>query len=234
MKFDSSRIIIVSGMPRAGTSVITYVLAKHKDITLYIDGTEAHVLENTLLPNWTGSEEQIELIQKILSKTKTKYILLKRPIHCINSKFIERDFPNALFVFMERELKEITTSWKNSGMVGKNIYENAEESHNRFKKKMRDMMVEKKIINSLEDFCENPQILLSKVSEITKLENIFNTDIVARNEKWTSKYHRELIENKKALVSMSKKTKIGLKGFKKEYKIDSSIIIEGDKDDLVG
>ena len=221
MNIDSSRIIIVSGMPRAGTSIITYCLACHKDITLYVDGTESHVLENTLLPKWKRTKQNIELLNKILQKTKTKYLLLKRPMNCINLNYLQQDFTDSYYVLMKRKLKDISVSWKESKMVSKKIYTNPQKSYNNFINALQSFKHKQKIIYNIEEAINQPDIFFNKITASLQLDTNFNYSALKENGKWSRKYVQALINKQKILLSATNKTQTGLKN----YKLNKNIII---------
>jgi hypothetical protein len=221
MGFDSSRIIIVSGLPRAGTSVMTYILATHKDISLFIEGHEIHVLENEILPLWTGTEEQHKKIQRILNTSQNKFVLLKRPE--LYSKKEEtnfnKDFKDSIFVLMDRKFSDISKSWQTSSMIPSRIANEANDFYEDSKKQIQDFIKiypEKRFLYTLEQLKNNPNSILEKISNLLGIQNKFDTNILKDKGKWDhNKYVKELLLSRIAFTDLTtnkQRTMIGLKG----------------------
>jgi hypothetical protein len=107
MIVGNERLIIVLGMAHSGTTILAYVLKQHPQVLCFTDGTEAWLLENTLLLcAQTGS------IQQLLNQYPNQRILLKRPWSCIrHADWLEREMPNARYLYCVRPFEEIAQSW---------------------------------------------------------------------------------------------------------------------------
>lgn len=231
---DYSKIIIVTGMPRAGTSIITRVLASHPEITLFADGSEIHVLENHLLPLWTDSNQDIETLEAIQSKCETEYLVMKRPDlfkKDEENNFSER-FKDSLFIVMRRGFKKLKKSWNMSGMVPKKMALNAKNIYKESNKEIKKFIQEesdRRILYSLEQLQQNPKELFSIVSSKLEIENLFSTASINNKGKWDhSKYLRELFLKRKAITNLSTNKESTLRGIGKkmtEEEIDSIITI---------
>jgi hypothetical protein len=103
----NERLIVVFGMAHSGTTILTYVLNKHPETMLAVDGEKSWILENTWLPL-----EQGEPIQGFLATYPNKRLLLKRPWNEVwHGDWMRREMPNAKFIYCYRDFDEITKSW---------------------------------------------------------------------------------------------------------------------------
>lgn len=231
---DYSKIIIVTGLPRSGTSIVTRTLASHPDITLFADGTEIHVLENTLLPLWTDSKEDLDILEKIQNKCRTKYLLMKRPGILRKSKgdHISERFKDSLFVIMQRDFYGLKRSWNASRMVPRRMIDNIDsiykDNNIRVEKFIRDNP-EKRILYLLEDLQKNPKELFSLISSNLELENLFSTVLIKYKGRWDhSKHLRELFISGKAITNLNtnrEKTLIGINNRMTKKEIEKIITI---------
>jgi hypothetical protein len=107
MLIGNERLIIIIGMAHSGTTILAYVLKQHPDVFCFTDGTEAWILENTLL-----LRARTEAIQQLLNQHPTKRILLKRPWTTMrHADWLEREMPNARYLYCLRPFEEIARSW---------------------------------------------------------------------------------------------------------------------------
>lgn len=103
----NERLIIVLGMAHSGTTILTHVLRQHPDITLFVDGSEAWIYENTYLPL-----EQSEPIQQLLTDYPNRRIILKRPWNEVwHGDWMAQEMPNAKFIYCYRSFEETAKSW---------------------------------------------------------------------------------------------------------------------------
>jgi hypothetical protein len=70
----NDRLIIVTGMPYSGTTVLTFLLQKHRDVTLCRAGRGQHLLEHQAL-----QEMSTEGIRQILHDHPAGRVLIKSP-----------------------------------------------------------------------------------------------------------------------------------------------------------
>lgn len=99
--------IIVVGMARSGTTLITDILAKMGDYHVEI---EPHALWKSGNFNFFNDEEYSitdSIVQRIRrnfeKKAAGKQILEKSPINCLRAGLVHAVFPNAKIVYIERE-----------------------------------------------------------------------------------------------------------------------------------
>lgn len=206
--------IIITGFPRACTSVMTYVLALHKDITLYTDGAQSHVLENHFLAFWDNRTEDFEKLERIKEATVTSNILFKRPEFYARENVIAK----AKYIFMTRDKKDLINSWLNSPMTNQNkrITNNPEQYYlenikliNSFAQKYDSIIV------SMEDLFSKRKIVKQRLSAFLNIKNNFNTSIINSKRTWDHTGNlKKLFEKQKILTDLSEtKDKTTLKQF---------------------
>lgn len=104
---DNKRLIIITGMPHSGTTILAYILKQHPDILCYTDGNEAWLLENDLLLS-----ENSEDIEKILKQNSDKIILLKRPLSEVKkANWMKNEMPDAKYIYCYKTFDDINLSW---------------------------------------------------------------------------------------------------------------------------
>ena len=72
------RLIIVTGMARSGTSIVSAYLGTHSEVKLVVGGPLWWQCENEILSS-DASKTRWDIIDELLAKYPTKRILLKRP-----------------------------------------------------------------------------------------------------------------------------------------------------------
>jgi hypothetical protein len=104
---DNKRLLIITGLPHSGTTILTYILKQHPDILCYTDGNEGWILENDLL-----FSENSEEIEKILERNSDKIVLLKRPlVEVKKSNWMKNEMPNAKYIYCYKTFEDINLSW---------------------------------------------------------------------------------------------------------------------------
>lgn len=117
-------LIVITGFPRAGTSIMAYMLGMHESITIAIDGPRKHRLENTVLHN-SGCSDTKRLNQ-LLSITEPKHLLLKSPCFC------DSDNLKSKYIVMRRNRDELIQSWRRYDDMNKTPYDfNADDMYTR-------------------------------------------------------------------------------------------------------
>jgi len=72
--------LLVTGLPRSGTTIVAHVLSTHPDIDIYTSGAEARVLEcDELRPDRCTVEDLRAVRDDVLAKSAAQYTVLKRP-----------------------------------------------------------------------------------------------------------------------------------------------------------
>lgn len=94
-------------MAHSGTTVLCHLLQQHPDVVCCTNGNEAWLYENTWLPL-----EQCGPIQDLLHQFGDKRVLLKRPWNEVrHSAWMQREMPDAKFIYCYRDFADITASW---------------------------------------------------------------------------------------------------------------------------
>ena len=125
---NHERLLIVPGMARSGTTILTYVLARHPQVALYRAGREARVLENDCLI-WKNVRRIGEAAGMF---RQARYVLLKRPWQEKDADWMQQNMPDAHYIIMLRDKEGIMRSWKTTGrwaVVGFNLPDEALDAH---------------------------------------------------------------------------------------------------------
>lgn len=130
-RMDSSRILIVLGMARSGTTILTYVLANHPQIHLITNGKQYHVLENNVLPG-PMTPHQLQFLDTKIKQYKGQYLLLKRPWEEGALAKYQKYFPNARFLCTLRDFESIKKSWMRTRMVQQDTREHPKEKYSQY------------------------------------------------------------------------------------------------------
>jgi hypothetical protein len=113
------KIVLVVGMARSGTTLVSHILGSMNDIHTEI---EPHVLwksgnfHNLCDDEYDCDEKSINFIRKqILNAAKGKNILEKSPINCLRPHLVHATFPDAKIVYTERDpVRCIYSNYKRS------------------------------------------------------------------------------------------------------------------------
>lgn len=192
---NHQRMVIVLGMARSGTTVFTYILAKHPEFGLFRAGSEAWVLENACIPdkNISRLKEVAELYPA------RKYVLLKRPWQEKHAQWFKEVMPNARYIIMLRERDGIMKSWNGSGnwaIRGHNGYQSNPEA---YYEEYRDYALsfpdifgpESCQIIRYEELLNSPSDVFKRLSGWLEVEDCFNVSLYKKNGHWDRKRSQE-------------------------------------------
>lgn len=121
--YQGENLIFILGAPRSGTTWLLKVLSEHPAIVAAtVDNLDARINTNETLETnvFTPSREFTDNAIKnrflhLSLKNYGKIIVEKTPIHTLHHERIKRVFPNAVFVVIDREPRDIITSLLNVG-----------------------------------------------------------------------------------------------------------------------
>lgn len=168
---DNKRLIIITGMPHSGTTILTYILKQHPDILCYIDGNEGWLLENDLLLS-----ENSEEIEKILYQNLEKIILLKRPLSEVKkANWMKNEMPDAKYIYCYKTFDDINLSWIKPTSFCPELREACDDERKRFYRNSWDAAMQfgenlkyfKKIFYN--NFLENPSSIMRDLSNLANL-----------------------------------------------------------------
>ena len=177
--------IFILGMARSGTTTMANVLGSHPKIYLVINGSEHWLLENNYLVGLKDSETKSKQIKNLQKKYIDKFILLKRPWKEDCPWFFERHFPNAKYIIMNREYKNISNSWKNNKWACnktnyQEIYEmRTKKIYSTFKNKLKNVLIVK-----LEDLISSPKMTLTTIAKHLELKPQFDMSRLNDGKNW--------------------------------------------------
>lgn len=203
----TNRIIIISGMPRSGTSILTYILSLHPDVTLFVEGSQGHVLENHLLYEWQSDDYDIKKLTRILDEVDTKYILLKRP-HVYNNQSIKDFFVESKFIITAREFESINNSWQNTNMVEESIKQNSKEFFDTQRQAISDFLDQRENTSlhvQIEQLWSRPEHVIKDISRFLDINNeTFKRDTLQYHGRWDDHFYlRDVLLKGKAITDLS-------------------------------
>jgi hypothetical protein len=107
------KYIIVVGMAHSGTTILTRTLSQHPSVVCYRTGPQAWLYENDALASGDAFP-----VFEFAARQSVPYILMKRPWVCHRPYFLVANWPDAYYLYMQREREEIFKSWaKPTSMV---------------------------------------------------------------------------------------------------------------------
>jgi len=180
------KAIFVTGMARTGTTIMTHTLTSHPDISTYIGGREAYLLENDYMSSSGGIEYPKE-IKKIIKRAndKNKFALFKRPwVHKYPEEF-KKYFPNSYFILMTRSCQETLDSWKRFGggheKLNKDVYEKHLDYYDEF---IHILGEDRCLLISLEDMISNKEKVFKGIAKMIGIDFKFNLTAIGENRHW--------------------------------------------------
>ena len=106
----NERLIIVVGMAHSSTTIMTYLLKQHPDVYCHSIGTESWLFESDFLSNVKSDS-----IQNLLDNNLDKRVLLKKPWNTSHhGEWMQREMPDARYLYCLRPFEDITISWSKS------------------------------------------------------------------------------------------------------------------------
>jgi hypothetical protein len=108
-----SRLIVVCGMARTGSTALTAYIGTHPDVVLVVDGAQWYRAETDLVQD----DIQWDVIDRLLEASKPKYVLIKRPWLERRLEFFERARMAKVIVCF-RGKEALFRSWNTSLMAG--------------------------------------------------------------------------------------------------------------------
>ena len=180
------KAIFVTGMARSGTTIMAHVLLSHPEITAYVSGSENWLLENDLMCSSRGIEHREEVLKQIKEINNTGYYaLFKRPWIHKHYKELKEYFPDAYYIIMNRNCKDILDSWKRFGGGHEKLNEEDYNIHQEYYKNfVKELGKDRCKVVQLEKFKESPTGALVSISRMLNIPYAYDISEVSENGHW--------------------------------------------------
>ncbi len=179
----SMKFIIIVGMAHSGTTILTRTLSQHPSIICYRSGNEAWLYENDALAAGVAAP-----IFEFAAKQSAPYLLMKRPWVDHRPNFLLANFPDAYYLYTQREKEEIFKSWaKPDSMVDQAARTDRNIQDGKYNDSLEmSRCLEARVPHFLrikhEELCYNPDGIFKQITELIGL-SYFNFNFVEINKR---------------------------------------------------
>lgn len=175
------KLIVVTGMPHSGTTIFTYLLQQHPQITLF-----AHTIPK-LLETWITDPDVLQLVNYFIARCGT-HVLVKRPSLFVElGDYLLANMPKAKYICCHRDFDQIVKSWSGPHCISAT----AKYSNDQLGLYNTWMSIENYFCNRLPfctslhhaDFVNDPQSVLNSITDWLQLERyVFDVSQVSLDE----------------------------------------------------